>query len=88
MNNQQPVQIVVYKEHDKFIAQCIDFDIATQADDLEKLKVRMDYLLECELSNASESGQAVDRAPKRFHNMWEQTARLAGSANEYKEVAA
>ena len=88
MDNTQPLRIVVYKEQDKFIAQCVDYDIATQADDLETLKSRMDCLIECEISYALESGQAVDPAPERFHNMWKQNARLADSANEYKEVAA
>ena len=88
MENTQPLRIVVYKEQDKFIAQCVDFDIATQADDFETLKSRMDCLLECELRAASDSGQAVDQAPQKFHNMWKQNARLADSANEYKEVAA
>jgi predicted RNase H-like HicB family nuclease len=83
MNNQTPLRIVVFKEEDKFVAQCVDFDICTQADDIETLKDRMDCLIEVELCHASESGQAVDPAPKRFHKMWDQQGTHA-----YKEVAA
>ena len=87
MDANEPLRIVVYKEDEKFIAQCVDFDICTQADDVESLKARMDCLIEMEMGYASESGQPVDPAPERFHNMWDQNL-ASNSSNEYKVVAA
>ncbi len=88
MQQTEALKIVVYKEEEKFVAQAVDFDICTQADDIETLTARMDCLIEVELRAMQESGQQVDPAPKRFHNMWEQNQRLSDSANEYKVVAA
>lgn len=83
MENQTPLRIVLFKEDEKFIAQCVDFDICTQADNIETLKDRMDCLIETELKDALASGLVIDPAPKRFHKMWDQQGTHA-----YKEVAA
>lgn len=83
MNTQRGLRILVYKDEEKFIAQCVDFDICTQADDMDTLKTRMNDLIECELEEANETRQALDPAPERFPKIWDQQGSHA-----YKEVAA
>lgn len=80
---QDGLKIVVYREDDMFIAQCLDYDICTQAKDRETLHKRMDCLIHLEMEHMRESGQELDPAPERFHNMWVQEGSHA-----YKEVAA
>lgn len=82
MSVSEALRIVVYEEDGHWIAQCLEFDICTQADDRETLQDRMDCLIECEVAAMSESGQQLDPAPERFHNMWSK------GSHSYKEVAA
>lgn len=82
MENGNALAIAVFREDGKYVGQCVDFDICTQADDMETLKERMDCLIECELEEARTSGQSLDTAPERFHKMWCQ------GSHTYKEVAA
>lgn len=82
MGNQEALRVVVFKDEEKFVAQCVEFDICTQAADMDTLKARMDCLIERELREASDSGQPIDPSPERFHKMWDQ------GSHAYKEVAA
>ena len=77
------IRIIVYKEDDHYIAQCLEYDICTQAGDRDTLRDRMACLIECEIRAMEESNQAIDAAPERFHNMWDKGDRLS-----YREVAA
>ena len=79
---QDDLRIVVYKEDEKYVAQCLEFDICTQADDPQTLRDRMDCLISLETEHMKESGQQLDPAPERFHKMW------AEGSHVYKEVAA
>ena len=82
MSPENDLRIVVYKEDDVFIAQCLEYDICAQAPDKETLRERMDCLLECEVAEMERTGQELDGAPERFHNMWRD------GSHSYKEVAA
>lgn len=87
MNDSEPMKILVFKEEDKLVAQCVDYDICTQADDIETLQSRMDCLIEIELTESAKTGQPIDPAPERFHKMWDSNP-APQSSNEYKVVAA
>ncbi|MEQ9015943.1 MAG: hypothetical protein RID90_15970 [Marinovum algicola] len=80
---QDGLKIVVYKEDDMLIAQCLEYDICTQAEDRETLRERMDCLINLELDHMKDFGQELDPAPERFHNMWPEDGN-----HVYKEVAA
>ena len=82
MTDKNDIRIIVYQEDGRFIAQCLEFDICTQADTKELLHERMDCLLEVEFAEMAERGQAIAPAPELFHDMWRE-----GGPN-YKEVAA
>ncbi len=82
MKDATELRIVVYKEDDHFVAQCLEYDICTQAGTREELRERMDCLVDMELQEMQETGQRLDPAPEIFHNMWDQGSR------SYKDVAA
>ncbi len=82
MPKETSLRIVVYKEDDMFIAQCLEYDICAQAKDRETLSERMEFLMECEMHEMEKTGQELDAAPAVFHNMWSK------SNHAYKEVAA
>jgi hypothetical protein len=75
------LRIVVYEEDGHFIAQCLEYDICTQAPDKETLRERMDCLIECEMIAMRQAGRPLDPAPEHFHKMLPQ-------GSQYIEVAA
>lgn len=81
MSVTESLRIVVYEEDGMFVAQCLEYDICTQAEDKEALRERMDVLLECEMRAMEESGQVLDPAPDVFHKM-------LPKGSHYIEVAA
>lgn len=82
MTKNSETRIVVYEEDGHFIAQCLEYDICTQAEDRETLRERMNCLMDIEMREMQETGQPIDPAPQRFHDMWD-----SGDPS-YKEVAA
>ena len=74
MTKDEKLRIVVIKDGEMFVAQCLDYDICTQAADIDTLRDRMDCLIQVEL----ESSQAIDTAPERFHMMWDTTTSMSG----------
>ena len=79
MTKTQDLRIVVTKSDNMFVAQCLEYDICTQAPDMETLQDRMNCLIEVELS----SGQHIDPAPERFHKMWDTTSLIPKTPAEY-----
>ena len=74
MRTSEMLRIVVTKEDDMLVAQCLEYDICTQAADIDTLKDRMGCLIQIE----RESGQAIDPAPERFHKMWDTATSMTG----------
>jgi hypothetical protein len=69
------IRVVVFREGDKYVAQCIEYDIATQAADIDTVLDRLDLTLEAECSISMEqSGEpfaGIAPAPNFFHQLWE-----------------
>ena len=82
MTMNKDLRIVVFEEEGVFVAQCLEHDISTQAEDRQTLRERMDCLIGFELEEMQQKGQELDPAPERFHKMWEE------GNHAYKEVAA
>jgi hypothetical protein len=84
MTNTQHLRIIVTKCEGMLVAQCLEFDVCTQGRDLETLQSRMNCLLAVEIDDA----QAIDPAPERFHNLWEQAIEKLDGDHEYRMLAA
>ena len=80
MSDQQSLRIVVLKEGDAFVAQCLEYDICAQAPDVETLRVRMNDLIDLECrASLDETGLefgGIDAAPEKFHKMWDDANRI------------
>jgi hypothetical protein len=69
----EPLRVIVLKDGDRFVAQCLEIDIASQgvseADALAKLKL----LFRAEADAAREKGtnlSDIGPAPERFHAIY------------------
>lgn len=69
------LRIVVLKDGDAFVAQCLEHDISAQATDLTKLKQRIaatiDFEREYSLRNNQQPFEGIGPAPRHFHDMWD-----------------
>lgn len=66
----QALRILVLRDGEMLVAQCLEYDIGTQAPSMDTLRDRMECLIACELEYASVSGQPIDQAPEIFNQMW------------------
>jgi hypothetical protein len=69
------VRVVVFREEDMYVAQCLEFDIATQAPDIEAVLDRLDLTIEAECQMSMEANgkpfDGIAPAPVHFHHLWE-----------------
>ena len=77
MTEQQALRVIVVKDEDGvFCAQCLEYDICTYGDTLEKAKSRMRKQIEIEraLSHnmTGEHFGGIPAAPEFFHKLWDE----------------
>jgi len=79
----EALRIIIAKQDDIFVAQCLEHDISVQAQDIETLQRRFEdaLILEAEMGNID----ALPPAPDVFHALWDHGSALA-SALENAEV--
>jgi hypothetical protein len=72
---EKQVRVVVFKDGDSWVAQCLEYDIGAQASSLDELHDRLlvTFFAECEESHArnGEPLKGIDAAPQYFHDMWD-----------------
>ena len=68
-----PIRVVVFKEGDNWIAQCLEHDICVQAADLDTLRDRVDVAINAEHEHCVSSGKdgfsAIPPAPEHFFSL-------------------
>lgn len=76
------IRIVVFKEGDVWVAQCLEYDICTQAPTTKSLRRRINATIDAErdysLKHKREPFAGIGKAPKHFFDMWEK-ARWSSS---------
>ena len=69
------LRVIVYREGDVYVAQCLEHDIATQGPDIPAALERLDLTIDAECAISKEAGgKAFDRipsAPNYFHTLWD-----------------
>lgn len=80
--NLEHLRVVVFREGDVYIAQCLEIDIATQAPDIIDLIERLSLTIDAECALSLELGkqpfEGIAPAPNYFHSLWEnRSASLA-----------
>ena len=85
MTHSHELRVVVFREGDYWVAQCLEYDIGAQAKDLSDLQARFALTLEAErqesIKHHGKPFAGIDPAPRHFHEMWE---RRSG---EYRPLA-
>ncbi|GBF56452.1 hypothetical protein PbB2_00108 [Candidatus Phycosocius bacilliformis] len=72
MSGHKSLRVVVFREEEVFVAQCLEHDICVQADSLPKLQERFEATLILE----GKGLEAIDPAPARFHEIWTNAVAL------------
>lgn len=80
------LRILVKQEGEYLVAQCVEYDICTQATDYGQLQRRMDTLIDVELAEAKELGVSVPPAPEGIEKIWQESLASEGRANNYRMV--
>jgi hypothetical protein len=64
------IRVVVFKDNDMWVAQCLEYDIGAQADDIDTLNARLNAVLKAELKESIERHKAplagIPKAPQRL----------------------
>ncbi len=67
-------RIVVFREGDLWVAQCLEYDIGAQAPDLGELDQRIALAIKLEREKSielhGEPFAGIEPAPRHFHEMW------------------
>ena len=75
MLHEETIRAVVFQEDRMWIAQCLEYDIAVQADGVDELKRRLFGTLQAELQARIDDGDkpfnGIGRAPDRFFELWD-----------------
>jgi hypothetical protein len=69
------IRVIVYREGEVYVAQCLEHDIATQGSDITGVLARLELTIDAECAVSKEAGgQAFDNipaAPNYFHTLWD-----------------
>ena len=73
--SKKKLRVVIYMEQDRFVAQCLEYDVCAQGKTIgDTIKFIHLALLETKDDSLKRHGQAfayVNEAPSQFHKMWE-----------------
>ena len=69
------IRAVLFQHGDHWVAQCLEYDIATQAKTMKKLMYEIQSILVAHLLDKSETPfEGIPQAPKRFWDLYQQAA--------------
>src|SRR5438105_2063111 len=73
------IRVVMFRDGGLWVAQCLEYDIGAQAEDIDTLNDRLKVALKNELRESMEQHgkpfAGINQAPERFYQMWERRAR-------------
>lgn len=73
--NEPTIRAIVFKEGDFYVAQCLEYDIAAQGNDLEAVLDRLELTVEAEFASCElldkEPKECICTAPNYYHQLWE-----------------
>lgn len=74
------IRVIVFKDADLWVAQCIEHDIGAQAPDVDTLMARLQVVMSAELKESLDKHKVpfagIEPAPERFSLMWDRRARV------------
>jgi hypothetical protein len=72
MMMENAVRVLIFKQEDLYVAQCLEHDIAVQADDITTLKKRFETAMCCEGDDLAN----IEPAPQSFFDSWDAACTL------------
>ena len=87
MEKEHTIRAVVFKNGKTWIAQCLEYDIATQAISIDMLLYELERILVAHLLVADEEGLPqpfadIPKAPRRFWEMYKRAQRTLRTVPE------
>ena len=80
MKIQKRLDILLYKEHELWVAQCLQFDISAQANTLEDAKYEFQKVFIGQIAASIENGieplKGIPKAPAIFARLYEKATEL------------
>jgi hypothetical protein len=74
MADAMKIRVIAFKDGDQWVAQCLEYDIAAQAADLETVHARLMMALDAERAESmrlhDKPFAGIDPAPQHFLDMW------------------
>ena len=83
MSTADPIRVLLSKEGEHWVAQCLEYDIGAQARDLDQLRKRLVVAIQAEREGSLRHGKpfaGIGPAPRHYYDLW---LRRAG---EFKPV--
>ena len=78
-NMTQTIRVIVFQDEGLWVAQCLEYDIGAQAQDVDTLMSRLEVTFNTELKESlARHGKplaGIAPAPERFHRMWDHRVR-------------
>jgi hypothetical protein len=75
----ETIRVIVFQDSGMWVAQCLEYDIGAQAEDIDTLNTRLEVVLRAEFeASMKKHGKpfaGIDPAPQRFQLMWEHRTR-------------
>lgn len=90
-SSENMLRVVIIKDCDQFVAQCLEVDLCVHAPTLDLLEARLDALIEAEREYAQSKGKKladIGPAPKAFFDMWDKGRQVESRRPELKLAAA
>ena len=71
------IRVIMFRDGDMWVAQCLEYDIGVQAEDIDTLSDRLKVVLKTEFRVSADGKpfDGIEPAPERFQQMWERRAR-------------
>lgn len=77
MQNEPNIRILVFKDGDIYVAQCLEVDIAACAETVNQLRLDIAGTIEAYRQETIERHgvpfQGLEPGPQEFHDMWERS---------------
>ena len=69
------LHVVIYSEHERFVAQCLEYDVCAQGKTIREaitfLHLALLATIEDSLKRHGQAFAYIDPAPPQFHKMWD-----------------
>jgi hypothetical protein len=70
----ETIRAIIFEDGDQWVAQCLEYDIAVQGEDLDTVRSRLLVAIRAEAEAGiefhGEPFKAIEPAPRHFHDMW------------------